>query len=316
MKKQTLFVHISETTMEERRQRQKMTSALSVQSMECGHIFTKDSVAAEFTTRKHFAGNSASNVIGPVSLIPEDSAWTLTVKDKREIYGKDNRVAPGGRTPGVDSQLAKALVRKPEDLEPVFYFSFPWQFHEDVCSCLGARTITALTLGDGSMALAAMFLGKPFVGVALTEEHATGVRKHLASTVFKGFSTEGSPFYDARIASELAEAGLSKAHQTMAEENAAEAQAKAKAKAKAKAAAAKAETKKRAAAAEAEGDGGAGAEGSGGGAPKKKSKTGADNVAAKMKLALAALGGGAAAGAADGNDNEEAGDEDEAAVEE
>ena len=313
MKKQTLFVHISETTMEERRQRQKMTSALSVQSMECGHIFTKESVAAEFTTRKHFAGNSASNVIGPVSLIPEDSAWTRTVKDKREIYGKENRVAPGGRTPGVDAQQAKALLRKPEDLEPVFYFSFPWQFYEDVCSCLGARTITALTLGDGSTALAAMFLGKPFVGVALTEEHATGVRKHLANTVFKGFSTDGSPFYDARIASELAEAGLSKAHQTMLEEQSAEGKAKAKTKAKAKAAAAKAESKKRAAAAaEAEGDGGAGGS-AGGGAPppKKKGKPVADSVANKMKLALAALGGGGA----DDDDEAGDGDEDDVAVE-
>ena len=51
--------------------------------MECG------GVCDPRMPRKHFAGNSASNVIGPVSLIPEDSAWTRTVKDKREIYGKD-----------------------------------------------------------------------------------------------------------------------------------------------------------------------------------------------------------------------------------
>ena len=54
---------------------------------------------------------------------------------------------------------AKALVRKPEDIEPVFYFAFPWQFHEDVFAMCGSRTITSLTMGDGSMALAAMFLG-------------------------------------------------------------------------------------------------------------------------------------------------------------
>ena len=89
MKKQTLFIHISEPTLEERRQRQKITSSLSIQSIECGHIFAKEPLAAEFTTRKHFAGNSASNVIGPVSLTTEDKAWSRTVKDKREIYGTD-----------------------------------------------------------------------------------------------------------------------------------------------------------------------------------------------------------------------------------
>ena len=85
LKRHSLFVHIAESTMEERRQRQRMTSALSLQSMECGHIFAKETLAAEFKARKHYAGNSASNVIGPVSLITEDAAWTRTVKDKREI---------------------------------------------------------------------------------------------------------------------------------------------------------------------------------------------------------------------------------------
>ena len=308
LKRHSLFVHIAETTMEERRQRQKVTSALSLQSMECGHIFAKDAVAAPFQVRKHFAGNSASNVIGPVCLTAEDAgAWIRTVKDKRLIYGKDNRVAPGGRTPGIDAAQAKELVRKNDDLEPVFYFTFPWQFHEDVCAGTGARTVTALTLGDGAAALAAMFLGVPFVGVALTEDHAVGVRKHLANTVFRGFSTEGSPFYDARICHELAEAGLSKSEQTLRDDVAAARAAKAKAEAKAKAKAeakakAKAEAKKRALpAGEADSSGG-------GGAPqaKKKAAKGAESVAAKMKAALAALGGSGEGASAD---NDEVGDE-------
>ena len=201
-------------------------------------------------------------------------------------------------------------MRKNDDLEPVFYFTFPWQFHEDVCAGTGARTVTALTLGDGAAALAAMFLGVPFVGVALTEDHAAGVRKHLANTVFRGFSTEGSPFYDARICHELADAGLSKSEQTLREDVAAarvakakaEAKAKAKAEAKAKAKAeAKAEAKKRALPAQ-EADSSASG---GGGAPqaKKKAAKGAESVAAKMKAALAALGG-TGEGASAGNDDE------------
>ena len=301
-KRQTLFVHISETTLEERRQRQKLTSALSLQSIECCHIFTAESVAAEFKTRKHYAGNNASNIIGPVSLITEDSAWTRTVKDKRLIYGKDNRVAPGGRTQGVETkEQAKALTRKPEDLEPVFYFSFPWQFHEDVFAGCGARTITALTMGDGSMALAAMLMGKPFVGVALTEEHADGVRTWLATTIFKGFFTEGSPFYDARIAAELTEAGLSKAQQAAEADVELTPEAKvtkAKAKAKAKAAVPKAAAKKR-----------AGSELDGGG--KKPKTSNADSVSAKMKAALAALNGKGEGGDTIGDEEIGDGEDDE-----
>jgi len=51
IKKQNLYVHYSEKHMEERRERQKITSALSMHSFECGHIFVKDPVAAPFTRR-------------------------------------------------------------------------------------------------------------------------------------------------------------------------------------------------------------------------------------------------------------------------
>ena len=56
-----------------------------------------------------------------------------------------------------------------------------------------------------------MALGKPFVGICLTDAHAKGVRTQVANKVFIGFWTEGSPFYDARIAKDLQDAGLGKA---------------------------------------------------------------------------------------------------------
>ena len=147
----------------------------------------------EFVRRKHFAGSSASGAIGPVSLMSEDDdlTWKRCVKAKREIYGKDNRIAPGGRTPGIDAETAKKLMRKDTDIEPVFYWCYPFQFNEDLFRGLSPRLIVSLTLGDGAMALAAMLLEKPFVGVALTQEHRAGARTHLANCVFKGFMTEG-----------------------------------------------------------------------------------------------------------------------------
>lgn len=208
MKKHNMFIHYSEKCMEERRERQKITTAFSMHSFEGGHVFVKDPVAVEFTRRDYYEGSNASTGIGPVHLIPDSEAWTKTFKEKKVLYGKANRIAPGGRTPGIDAETAKKIVRKDTDLEPVFHFCLPWQFYHDVFKGLSPRTITALCVGDGAPAIAAMVLGKPFVGMCLSETHRDMLNTRLGNTVFTGFWQEGGPFYDPRIAKELQEAGL------------------------------------------------------------------------------------------------------------
>ena len=170
----------------------------------------------------------------------DENTWKRSVKIKRDIYGVANRVAPGGRTPGIDSETAKKMIRKDEDVEPVFYWCYPYQFHEDLARGLGPRLIVNLTVGDGAGALAALLLAKPFVGVCLTQEHRAGVRTHLANYVFRSFMTDGTPFYDARICQELQDAGVTK--QAILEDTAAQSggsapasKAKAKSKSSAKA---------------------------------------------------------------------------------
>ena len=260
----------------------------------------------EFVRRKHYAGSSASEAIGPVNLMSEedDLTWMRSVRVKREIYGKDNRVAPGGRTPGIDAETAKKLVRKDEDIEPVFYWCYPYQFHEDLVRGLGPRLIVSLTVGDGAMALASLLLEKPFVGVALTQEHRAGVRTHLANCVFMGFMTEGSPFYDARIAQELLDAGVTKANVIEGPGGGApgpKAKSKALPKAKAKAQPAPPAPPPPKA-----------------GAPKAKNQVKAEpkakrakagSIADKMKQALAALNGGEEQDAEEDEDPEEDGDD-------
>ena len=292
VKESHLTIHISEASIELRRQRQKLTAPLSMCSHETARVYLLDNLNSPYVRRRHYEGSSASSGIGPVAYTTDDDAWVKTFKDKKDIYGKTNRIAPGGRTPGVDSELAAKMKRKDEDREHVFFFTLPWKFYEDLYRCLGARTATGLTLGDAQMAIGAMMAEVPFVGVCLTEQHRNGVRKHLANTVFKGFFTEGSSFYDARIAKDLQEAGLAKAKEAATEGAGEPPQKKLK-----------------------KGEKNPGTGGGGGsppaaaaaGAPKpppqKKPKAqGATAIADKMKLALAALGGSGAD--PDGGDDE------------
>ena len=292
VKESHLTIHISEASIEVRRQRQKLTAPLSMCSHETARVYLLDNLNSPYVRRRHYEGSSASSGIGPVAYTTDDAAWVKTFKDKKDIYGKTNRIAPGGRTPGVDSELAAKMKRKDEDREHVFFFTLPWKFYEDLYRCLGARTATGLTLGDAQMAIGAMMAEVPFVGVCLTEQHRNGVRKHLANTVFKGFFTEGSSFYDARIAKDLQEAGLAKAKEAATEGAGEPPQKKLK-----------------------KGEKNPGTGGGGGsppaaaaaGAPKpppqKKPKAqGATAIADKMKLALAALGGSGAD--PDGGDDE------------
>ena len=293
VKESHLTIHISEASIELRRQRQKLTAPLSMCSHETARVYLVDNLNSPYVRRRHYEGSSASSGIGPVAYTTDDAAWVKTFKDKKDIYGKTNRIAPGGRTPGVDSELAAKMKRKDEDREHVFFFTLPWKFYEDLYRCLGARTATGLTLGDAQMAIGAMMAEVPFVGVCLTEQHRNGVRKHLANTVFKGFFTEGSSFYDARIAKDLQEAGLAKAKEAATEGAGEPPQKKLK-----------------------KGEKNPGTGGGGGSPPaaaaagadpkpppqKKPKAQGATAIADKMKLALAALGGSGAD--PDGGDDE------------
>ena len=293
VKESHLTIHISEASIEVRRQRQKLTAPLSMCSHETARVYLLDNLNSPYVRRRHYEGSSASSGIGPVAYTTDDAAWVKTFKDKKDIYGKTNRIAPGGRTPGVDSELAAKMKRKDEDREHVFFFTLPWKFYEDLYRCLGARTATGLTLGDAQMAIGAMMAEVPFVGVCLTEQHRDGVRKHLANTVFKGFFTEGSSFYDARIAKDLQEAGLAKAKEAATEGAGEPPQKKLK-----------------------KGEKNPGTGGGGGSPPaaaaagadpkpppqKKPKAQGATAIADKMKLALAALGGSGAD--PDGGDDE------------
>ena len=122
--KHVLHIHYSEKSMEERRERLKLTAALSLKSLECCNLVCKEPLAVAYKKRSKFDGSSVSDSVGPVSLTsPEGKhAFCRTFEKKKEMYGKA-RIAVGGRTPNVDSAMARELKRENNDIEPCFFFA-------------------------------------------------------------------------------------------------------------------------------------------------------------------------------------------------
>ena len=86
----------------------------------------------------------------------------------------------------MDSKLAEQMRRNDTDREHVFFFSVPWKFYADVLRCVGARTATGLTVGDGQMAIGALMAAVPFVGVCLTENHRVSLRQQFCQHCLQG----------------------------------------------------------------------------------------------------------------------------------
>jgi hypothetical protein len=72
-----------------------------------------------------------------------------------------------------------------------------------------------LTAGDGAVAMASLRAGCPYVGVTLTDTHATELRKHVRNTAFQAAATEGDDMYDADLV--LALRGKSRKRMTLEE---------------------------------------------------------------------------------------------------
>ena len=95
LKEHTLYIHYSEKSVEDKRERQKFTAAFSQHSFEGAHVFVPEPVALPWIKREFYEGSNSATGIGPVCLVPDSEAWTKTFKEKKALYGKPNRIAPG-----------------------------------------------------------------------------------------------------------------------------------------------------------------------------------------------------------------------------
>ena len=77
--------------------------------------------------RLKYPGTTRGNCVAWISLTPSAEQWSLTVEDKLAVYGH--------RSIGGDAGVSEDDVRKPGDVEPVFYSFMPRLFYQDLLSC-------------------------------------------------------------------------------------------------------------------------------------------------------------------------------------
>ena len=138
------------------------------------HCFSNMDTVLATIERKVFTGTNSGDVLGPVSYVPWQDSWKQPCAEKRSLYG-DNRRPVGGRAPGDDSDNKEedevgddddAEVDEPEtpptfgaagmEEEPVFWWSMPSSYFEELIHSYHAKCIIDLSPGSGEFALAAL----------------------------------------------------------------------------------------------------------------------------------------------------------------
>ena len=109
----------------------------------------------------------------------------------------------GGRALGSDDydddNEMPAARRTDASVEPVFFHSVSSHLWGEILYDFQLGAVIDLTAGYGAVAMASLRAGCPYVGVTLTDTHATELRKHVHNTACQAAATEGDDMYDADL---------------------------------------------------------------------------------------------------------------------
>ena len=180
----------------------------SVQQEETLLQISKHNLIMNGRKRKTYSGTNRGTMLGPAILTPygDDSIWKETLRVKKTIFGKANRIAVGG--PNLDLAAGEDTKKKRNEnmLEPVWFHEHPYDVDEEIWLQHGVVAIICLTAGNGNAGLHAIQHKIPCTLVCLTECHAKLLRQHIERRVFAAFQDESNPLYNAALVKVLAEA--------------------------------------------------------------------------------------------------------------
>jgi hypothetical protein len=147
---------------------------------------------------KHYPGSTAASAI--MGVRGPDSAWKMTVAQKRTIYGPDARTVDV--MPDYYFPTTNRPVRDDSDIEPVNYWGMTHLLYAEIIHRLQAKAVIDLTASD-VFAVSCIEAGIPYLGLCLTSQHVDALTHRLMSSVFQKCTVDGNPLYRAKLAHTL-----------------------------------------------------------------------------------------------------------------
>ena len=91
-------------------------------------------------------------------------------------------------------------VRKTTDLEPVFYSTANFEYHDEICNILQPSAALDFTPGIALRAYAHILRAVPYVGLAMTDVHKDWLWQRIEEMLVTNMVTEGEKYYDNNFA--------------------------------------------------------------------------------------------------------------------
>lgn len=135
---------------------------------------------------------------GPGDAEPADAASEIQVPDcdnwaehtvEDTLPGKDQFVLRPGR-------LSRAVVREDTNIEPAFLHALDIKVYEELLHSFVVQAMVDGTPGPGHCALACVRRRVPYLGLCLSDDHATFLMKRIVYLVFQEMKKEDSPLFE------------------------------------------------------------------------------------------------------------------------
>jgi hypothetical protein len=179
--------------------RRKLTrGTASLKQVETLHVVCSGNLTLPDRQGKNYPGSNKGTAIGPVTLADPDEEWSATVKEKRTLYGKRFRIAVGGKTEGTSAEK-----RNDTDREPVFFWSYPQLFYEEILHRFFGRAVFDMTPGPGSFGEVCLKQRTGYFALAMTESHAACLLERFELAALRYMTVSGNTHYQSRCAEAL-----------------------------------------------------------------------------------------------------------------
>ena len=205
---------------------------MTVDQTENMHIvMAPDAETLPSRSNKHYQGTTSGNAIMGVGH-PEDKEWTMTISQKRSMFGPDARTVDNDDEGQRRGTSKGEKTRDDADVEPVHFWAMTPLLYQELIHRLHVKAVIDLTATD-TFACVCIESGIPYLGICHTSQHVDSLKRRLTSVVLDKFTVEGNPLYKSQLAQTIHKATHGKNEENADSGPAANAKAKAKSKAKA-----------------------------------------------------------------------------------